>query len=104
MRLNKWFAQFAEAVSRAARHALAFIACCAVVLIWAASSAAFWFSDAWQLVINTSTTTITFLMVFLIQNTQERDEAATHAKLDELIRYETAPHSRLTHHAASIWF
>ena len=60
--------------------------CCAVIVAWAASGPLFGFSDTWQLVVNTSTTIITFLMVFLIQNTQNRDGAAIQAKLDELLR------------------
>ena len=63
----------------------AFIACCAFVLAWAASGPLFGFSDTWQLVVNTATTIITFLMVFLIQNAQYRDTAAIQAKLDEII-------------------
>ncbi|MDN5925681.1 MAG: low affinity iron permease family protein [Hyphomicrobiales bacterium] len=63
-----------------------FLACCAIVVIWAVSGPLFGFSDTWQLIINTGTTIITFLMVFLIQNTQNRDGAAVQAKLDELIR------------------
>jgi low affinity Fe/Cu permease len=63
-----------------------FIICCAVVFIWAATGPIFGFSDTWQLIINTGTTIITFLMVFLIQNTQNRDGVAIQAKLDELIR------------------
>jgi low affinity Fe/Cu permease len=69
MKLNKWFTQIAETVSHAAGHAVAFIICCIVVFVWAASGPAFGFSDTWQLVINTGTTIVTFLMVFLIQNT-----------------------------------
>ena len=64
----------------------AFITCVALVIIWGVSGPLFGFSDTWQLVINTSTTIITFLMVFLIQNSQNRDAAAMQAKLDELIR------------------
>ena len=67
-----------------------FILCCAVVIVWAVSGPIFAFSDTWQLVINTGTTIVTFLMVFLIQNTQNRDGAAIQAKLDELIRASTA--------------
>ena len=62
-----------------------FIGCCALVICWAALGPIFKFSDTWQLVINTTTTIITFLMVFLIQNTQNRDNAAIQAKLDEII-------------------
>ncbi len=64
----------------------AFVAALAGVIIWVASGPTFHFSDTWQLVINTSTTIITFLMVFLIQNTQNHDSRALHLKLDELIR------------------
>lgn len=77
-------------ISRTASHALgtswAFIVACAVVIIWAISGPYYGFSETWQLVINTGTTIVTFLMVFLIQNTQNRDARATHLKLDELIR------------------
>jgi low affinity Fe/Cu permease len=62
------------------------MACCAFVVAWALTGPLFGFSDTWQLVINTSTTIVTFLMVFLIQNTQNRDNAAIQAKLDEIIR------------------
>src|SRR6478672_7543826 len=86
MSLNKLFTHVASSVSHAAGHAVAFIICCIVVLVWAASGPVFGFSDTWQLVINTGTTIVTFLMVFLIQNTQNRDGAAIQAKLDELIR------------------
>lgn len=67
-------------------HPVAFVASVAVVLAWALSGPLFHFSDTWQLVINTGTTIVTFLMVFLIQNTQNRDATAMHLKLDELIR------------------
>ncbi|HSN40833.1 MAG TPA: low affinity iron permease family protein [Burkholderiales bacterium] len=76
----------ANATARAAGRPFTFIACVAVVVIWAVSGPMFHFSDTWQLVINTGTTIVTFLMVFLIQNTQNRDGAALQAKLDELIR------------------
>jgi low affinity Fe/Cu permease len=85
MSINRAFTQFANMVSRIAGRSWAFMACIAFVLVWAATGPAFGFSDTWQLVINTSTTIITFLMVFLIQNTQNRDNAAIQAKLDELI-------------------
>ena len=64
----------------------AFIVAATVILVWAATGPLFHFSDTWQLVINTGTTIVTFLMVFLIQNTQNRDAHAIHLKLDELIR------------------
>ena len=77
-------------ISRRASVALgsgwAFLLACLVIIIWALSGTLLGFSDAWQLVINTGTTIVTFLMVFLIQNTQNRDSRALHLKLDELIR------------------
>ncbi|MGN6583577.1 MAG: low affinity iron permease family protein [Rhizobiaceae bacterium] len=83
---NKLFSQTANKVAFAAGHAATFIGCVAVVIVWAASGPFFGFTDTWQLIINTGTTIVTFLMVFLIQNTQNRDGAAIQAKLDELIR------------------
>jgi low affinity Fe/Cu permease len=80
------FSRFATAASRAAGKPTTFVAAVAIVVIWAFSGPAFGFSDTWQLVINTGTTIITFLMVFLIQNTQNRDAEAMQIKLDELIR------------------
>src|SRR6188472_2677244 len=93
MQLNKWFTHVAEAVSHATGHALAFIICCVIVIVWAATGPIFGFSDTWQLIINTGTTIVTFLMVFLIQNTQNRDGAAIQAKLDELILVTAAENS-----------
>jgi low affinity Fe/Cu permease len=90
MSLNRAFTQFANMVSRITGRAWSFMLCIAFVLVWAGSGPMFGFSDTWQLVINTSTTIITFLMVFLIQNTQNRDNAALQAKLDELIRISEA--------------
>ena len=84
--MSKLFTKFANAVSAGAGSPFAFLICLVFVLSWALSGPVFGFSDTWQLVINTSTTIITFLMVFLIQNTQNRDNGAIHAKLDELIR------------------
>jgi low affinity Fe/Cu permease len=84
--MSKMFTAFANAVSRVVGRPYTFILCVAFVLAWAISGPLFGFSDTWQLVINTSTTIVTFLMVFLIQNTQNRDNAAIQAKLDELIR------------------
>src|SRR5262245_16897368 len=93
MHLNKWFTHVAEAVSHATGHAVAFIICCVIVIIWAVTGPVFGFSDTWQLIINTGTTIVTFLMVFLIQNTQNRDGAAIQAKLDELILVTAAENS-----------
>ena len=90
MSINRAFTQFANMVSRLTGRAWTFMLCILFVLVWAATGPAFGFSDTWQLVINTSTTIITFLMVFLIQNTQNRDNAALQAKLDELIRISAA--------------
>ncbi|WGU42013.1 low affinity iron permease family protein [Phenylobacterium sp. NIBR 498073] len=87
------FTQFATDVSRLTGRPLAFVVCCVLVVLWAISGPLFGFSDTWQLVINTSTTIVTFLMVFLIQNTQNRDNSALHAKLDELIRVSKAHNS-----------
>ena len=80
------FAKIASAVSRWTGRPLTFLACCAIVVVWAVTGPVFHYSDTWQLIINTGTTIVTFLMVFLIQNTQNRDNAALQAKLDELIR------------------
>ncbi len=84
--LEKSFTSIANTVARAAGLPLTFAVCVAIVVIWAASGPVFHFSDTWQLVINTSTTIVTFLMVFLIQSSQNRDGIAIQAKLDELIR------------------
>ena len=86
MKLERQFAQFANATARVTGSPMAFLICVASVLVWAATGPVFQFSETWQLVINTGTTIITFLMVFLIQNTQNRDGAAIQTKLDELIR------------------
>ncbi|HVP72188.1 MAG TPA: low affinity iron permease family protein [Phycisphaerales bacterium] len=80
------FARFANAIARMVGSPFAFLLAVALVLLWLITGPAFGFSDTWQLVINTGTTIITFLMVFLIQNTQNRDAHAMHLKLDELIR------------------
>jgi low affinity Fe/Cu permease len=80
------FTRFAKHASLACGHPLAFLLALAVVAVWIASGPLFGFGDTWQLVINTGTTIVTFLMVFLIQNTQNRDTTATQIKLDELLR------------------
>jgi low affinity Fe/Cu permease len=80
------FTRFARAVARATGKPSAFGTASAVIVVWALTGPLFHYSDTWQLVINTSTTIVTFLMVFLIQNTQNRDSEALHLKLDEVIR------------------
>ncbi|MBZ9894636.1 MULTISPECIES: low affinity iron permease family protein [unclassified Mesorhizobium] len=84
--MEKIFNHLAGAVAHATGRPWAFALCVASVVIWAATGPIFDYSETWQLIINTGTTIITFLMVFLIQNTQNRDGAALQAKLDELIR------------------
>ena len=93
MTRNAAFTVFASAVSRAAGRPATFAIGLIVILVWAVSGPVFHYSDTWQLIINTGTTIVTFLMVFLIQNTQTRDGAAIQAKLDELIRA-SAAHNR----------
>ncbi|TAJ70870.1 MAG: low affinity iron permease family protein [Phenylobacterium sp.] len=83
--MDKAFASFANKTAKVTGSPWTFGACLAVVILWAVSGPAFKFSETWQLVINTGTTIVTFLMVFLIQNTQNRDGAAIQAKLDDLI-------------------
>ena len=90
MRPSKTFTAFSSSIARAAGKPLTFGASIAVILAWAVSGPVFHYSDTWQLIINTGTTIVTFLMVFLIQNTQNRDGAAIQAKLDELIRASAA--------------
>ena len=80
------FSHIAQLVSTALGKSTAFFVACAVILVWAVSGPLFGYSDTWQLVVNTGTTIITFLMVFLVQNTQNRDARAIHLKLDELLR------------------
>ena len=84
--MERTFARFASATARATGSPFAFLICVALVLAWAVTGPLFNFSETWQLVINTGTTIITFLMVFLIQNTQNRDSSAVQVKLDELIK------------------
>lgn len=80
------FDRFSSRIARIVGSYWAFVVACAVIVIWAVSGFGFGFTDTWQLVINTGTTIVTFLMVFLIQATQNRDARATQLKLDELIR------------------
>jgi len=84
--MNELFRKFAHRTSAIVGSPWSFIIAVVVIIAWAFSGPLFGFSDTWQLVINTSTTIITFLMVFLIQNTQNRDAQAIHLKLDELLR------------------
>jgi low affinity Fe/Cu permease len=86
MRKLGWFTRMAKAASRFTGRPLCFALAAGVVLTWAITGPLFGFSNTWQLVINTGTTIVTFLMVFLIQNAQNRDASAIQAKLDELIR------------------
>lgn len=83
---TSWFTHFAQVASHITGRPLSFIVAVAVIVLWAVTGPLFGYSDTWQLVINTGTTIVTFLMVFVIQNTQNRDTAAMHIKLDELIR------------------
>jgi low affinity Fe/Cu permease len=92
---KRWFDRFSSAVTRAAGSSYAFLLAITVVLLWAVSGPIFAFSDTWQLVINTGTTVITFLMVFLIQQSQNKDTIAIQLKLNELIASDAASNNRL---------
>ena len=92
---RSWFTYFAKVVSRWTGRPLSFLLASLVVITWLATGPLFHFSDTWQLVINTGTTIITFLMVFLIQNTQYRDAEAVQVKLDELLRVTRGAHNAL---------
>ena len=84
--MRKFFNLCATKISTAAGQPLTFIAAVTIIVVWAVTGPLFGYSDTWQLIINTGTTIVTFLMVFLIQNSQNRDAAAMQAKLDELLR------------------
>jgi low affinity Fe/Cu permease len=86
MKVHRLFTQFARWAARKAGHPLTFFSAVAIIVLWAFAGPFFGWSDTWQLIINTGTTIVTFLMVFLIQHTQNTDTEAVHLKLDELIR------------------
>lgn len=85
-RTNSWFTHFTRGASRISGKPATFFLAVTMIVVWAGTGPLFHYSDTWQLVINTTTTVITFLMVFVIQSTQNRDSEAMHVKLDELIR------------------
>ncbi len=95
MQIANFFTRISNWISRKTGHPIAFILACTIILAWIITGPLFHFSDTWQLVINTATTIVTFLMVFLIQSTQNRDTAALQLKLDELIYVTKRAHNAL---------
>jgi low affinity Fe/Cu permease len=93
--MGKFFTAFASKAAKIVGSYWAFLLAVLIIVVWGVTGPLFHYSDTWQLIINTGTTIITFLMVFLIQNTQNRDAKAMHLKLDELISSVTAAHNEM---------
>jgi len=92
---SSWFTRFAKYTAHVTGRPATFIVAFTVIVVWAITGPVFHWSDTWQLIVNTGTTIVTFLMVFLIQSTQNRDAVAVQVKLDELLRISTGAHNVL---------